>query len=182
MMPNIYDKAYLLKYMKMAKTDLSTKIHTARWDLIGKYIPCGTVLDYGCGPETFAKAAPPSYKVHGYDINPHCKKTRFPDHRSTTMTFWDSLEHTPDFYGVISKLRPLYIFLVTPNLNSVNTGITQWRHYRPIEHLYYFDEASLTLIFKHLGYTVLETNYIEGALRNPSDPEALLTMALKRGD
>ena len=181
MMPNIYGRDYFLKYVELSKTTLSDQIHKCRCDLLKKHKYGGTVLDYGCGPGTFAKAAPPEFEVSGYDINPNCNEHGIlvnPD----IVTFWDSIEHIPNFYEVIKTLSPKFIYLTTPNLKSVKSGIQEWKHYRPKEHLFYFDEDSLTMIFKHLGYNVLEINYNEGRLRNSENPTAILTMAFKRED
>jgi len=180
MIPNIYGKMYLEKYKQLATTPLSRKIHLARWNLIYKYLKFGVILDYGCGPNTFNSYAPVEYTVFGYDINPECKQSKIPEVNFNAVTFWDSLEHIHNFYNEIEKLKPDYLFISTPNLKSVKNGIIDWKHYRPQEHIYYFDIDSLIVILANLGYKILESNYIEGQLRDPDNPEAILTIVAQR--
>jgi len=180
-MNKIYDKAYYLKYVKQAKSKLGKNIYKTRWKLITKYIKNGAILDFGCGPGAFNKAGPDNFSKYGYDINPYCRFEKFPKVKFwDIVTFWDSLEHTPDFYGIIKKLNPKWIFLSCPNLESVKIPITQWKHYRPEEHLYYFDRHSLKVILELLGYQIVEINYDEGKLRDPNNPLAIITIAAKR--
>ena len=167
-MLNIYNKDYFDKYVGLGKTDLASRIHKNRWEIVERHMPHGSVLDYGCGPGTFASHAPSEYEVTGYDVNPEAGCTNIPFHQFDAVTFWDSLEHIPDFYGEIVRLRPKYLFITTPNLASVKCRIMAWRHYRPDEHLYYFDQFSLKVILNSLGYKIEEVNFDEGSLRNSS--------------
>lgn len=184
MSTSIYDAAYHNKFLERAKTELGKQIYKSRWDLVMRHAPGHLrLLDYGCASGAFHMSSPNGYKTEGYDINHH---TGFKDDSHLEfrgfdiVTMWDSIEHVHDPVWLILQLKPEWLFLSTPNLESVKGGIHAWKHYRPGEHLYYFDVHSLREILDHCGYDIVEVNYEEGALRDPADPQAILTLAAKR--
>lgn len=178
---NIYDKSYYERYVKQAKSELGKKIYKARWELIKKYVDEGKLLDYGCGPGAFNAACPGGFELHGFDINPSCGFSKI-DHweRWNIVTFWDSLEHIPDFYRELKRLSPKWLFITCPNLEAVKGDIKDWRHYRPGEHLFYFDKYSLEVILESLRYKIIDHNFDEGKLRNPNNPDWIMTVVAKR--
>lgn len=179
----IYDKSYQDKYHVYADTELGRAIHKVRWDLVQRHAHGNLkILDWGCAVGAFHKNSPNGYVTSGYDINPHSGFNEKPNplNHWDVMTFWDSIEHDPQFYRIVSVYAPRYIFLATPNLESVNGNIKEWKHYRPYEHIFYFDRYSLEFIFDSLGYDMVETNFEEGVLRDPSCPEAIISAAFVR--
>lgn len=178
---DIYDESYHKKFLERANTPLGKKIYEERWRMIEQYCHGElTLLDYGCASGAFHLASRNGYLTHGYDINPHCGYPDLPDCKVDVLTMWDSFEHVHNPVGLIAEIDPEWIFLSTPNLESVRGDIRQWRHYRPKEHLYYFDRHSLGEIFEYCGYNVLEYNFNEGALRDPENPQAIISMAAKK--
>ena len=140
-----------------------------------------TLLDYGCASGAFHLSSPNGYRTEGYDINPATGFSELPTVQGLDIvTMWDSIEHVHDPVSLIEQLYPRWLFLSTPNLESVRGDIRQWRHYRPGEHLYYFDRHSLTEVLRYCGYDVVEVNFEEGKLRDPANPEAIITMAARR--
>jgi hypothetical protein len=178
----VYDNEYLQKYMKNANTELGRTIYRCRWELIQKYIKEGSLLDYGCGPNAFNDQGSDVFDRYGYDINPYSGFNKIPFRRWDIVTFWDSLEHIPNFYETIKRFDAKWLFITCPNVESVQGSITQWRHYRPEEHLFYFDRHSLKIILQALGYKIKEISFEEGALRNPQDPKAIITVVAERVD
>ena len=183
MSTSIYDAAYHNKFLERSKTDLGKQIYKARWDLVMRHAPGHLrLLDYGCASGAFHMGSPNGYRTHGYDVNPH---TGFSSGKDLgymafdIVTMWDSIEHVHDPVDVIKGLMPDWLFITTPNLESVKTGIKEWKHYRPGEHLYYFDRHSLKEVLGSCNYEIVEENFIEGALRDPSDPEAIITVAAR---
>lgn len=174
----IYDKGYQDKYHVYEDTPLGHAINKVRWEFVGRHIPeHASLLDWGCAVGAFHGSSKNGYVCCGYDINPNSPFCVKPDRKFDVLTFWDSLEHTPDFYEVIRFYEPKHVFVSTPNLEVVRGDIHAWKHYRPYEHIFYFDRYSLEFIFDSLGYALVETNFEEGVLRDPSCPEAILSAA-----
>jgi 2-polyprenyl-3-methyl-5-hydroxy-6-metoxy-1,4-benzoquinol methylase len=181
MSTSIYDEKYHLKFLDRASTVVGKKIYECRWNLVQKYCHGEMrLLDYGCASGAFHKSSPNGFVTMGYDINPHCGYSVLPSGQVDILTMWDSLEHVLSPAELIKQLNPNWLFLSTPNLESVRGDIRQWRHYRPGEHLYYFDLFSLTEILEYCGYQILEHNFDEGDLRDPSNPKAIISMVAKR--
>lgn len=179
----IYNKEYQDKYHVYADTPLGDAIHKVRWDLVERHAKGHLrVLDWGCAVGAFHLNSPNGYVTTGYDINPNSPFNHKPSPEMdlNVMTFWDSIEHTPDFFSVIQSYSPDWVFLSTPNLECVEKGVKSWKHYRPYEHIYYFDRYSLEFIFEALGYEMVEINFEEGVLRDPSCPEAIISAAFKK--
>lgn len=177
---DIYDENYHRKFVERAKTELGKKIYAERWRFVEKHAPgVLTLLDFGCGPGAFHQSSLNGYKTFGYDVNPHCGFTEFPDGPIHILTMWDSIEHVHDVNQLIRDIGADWIFLSTPNLESVRGDIRKWKHYRPHEHIHYFDIYSLTEILNSLGYEIVEHNFEEGKLRDPENPEAIISVAAK---
>lgn len=191
----IYNAEYAQKYSALAATPLGQAIYAARWALILKYVQNGTVLDYGSGPGAFNAHGPSSFNRFNYDVNPTCGFTEriwkgqcsccnpfcsAAHGKVDVLTMWDSIEHIPNFYGEIKDVNAPWLFITTPNLESVDKPILFFKHYRPREHLFYFDRHSLDVILGDLGYRVREFNFDEGKLRDPEHPSAILTVVAQK--
>lgn len=186
----IYNAEYAAKYQELATTPLGQAIYMARWALILKYVQSGTVLDYGSGPGAFNAHGPSSFNRFNYDVNPTCGFTEkvwldgCGEPRMVSgidvLTMWDSIEHVPNFYGEIRDVNAPWLFITTPNLESVAKPILFWKHYRQGEHIFYFDRHSLAVILEDLGYRIVELNFDEGKLRDPEHPDAILTVVARQ--
>ena len=191
----IYDEQYAKRYQVLASTNLGKAIYHTRWALIERYCPPNgqTVLDYGCGPASFHAHGPDGYQKLNYDINPTCGFTEKvwqvgptspescdPRVKVDVLTMWDSIEHVPSFYTEIRDINAEWLFISTPNLDSVKGPFEFWKHRRPKEHIFHFTKDGLEVILEDLGYQVIECNYDEGKLRDPHNPSAILTLVAKR--
>lgn len=182
----IYGREYFEKYAALAHTPLGRAIYTSRWALISRFCqsPKETsylnVLDYGSGPGSFNAHGPDNFIKFNFDINPSCGFTELPKEKIDILTLWDSIEHIPNFYGTIKELNSDWLFITTPNLESVVKPVQHWKHYRPREHIYYFDRHSLDVILTDLGYQIVEMNFDEGQLRDANHPDAILTVVAKK--
>jgi len=183
----IYGREYFEKYAALAQTPLGLAIYTARWALITRFCQSpnidnhySTILDYGSGPGSFNAHGPDNFRKFNFDINPSCGFTDLPQEKMDILTLWDSIEHIPNFYGLIKSIDAEWLFITTPNLESVDKPVTFWKHYRPKEHIYYFDRHSLEVILEDLGYKIIELNFDEGRLRDPQHPNAVLTLVAKK--
>lgn len=179
----IYGKAYQEEYQRRERSEVGRKIYEARWAMVERHAAGHrTLLDYGCANGGFHLSTRNGFAAAGFDVNPYSpfNKPYDPLKVYDILTFWDSLEHIPDFKDVILCHDPTWIFLSTPNLESVKGPVKDWKHYKPHEHIYYFDQYSLTTIFDALDYKIIETNFEEGALRDPLCPEAIISVALRK--
>lgn len=179
----IYDKDYYDRFLDRAATDLGKKIYAERWRLIQKYCHGAlNLLDWGCASGAFHTSSPNGFKTTGYDVNPNSPYNIKPNvhQRWDIMTFWDSLEHIPDFFNVIKNHDPEWLFISTPNLESVQEPVRLWKHFRPREHIFYFDQHSLGAILEYMGYEIKEFNHEEGKLRDPKHPLAIISVVACR--
>lgn len=177
----MYDEEYAKKYAALATTPLGRAIYAARWALILKYVQGGRLLDYGSGPGSFNAHGPDSFDRVNYDVNPSCGFTdRLWEGGAgapfDVLTMWDSIEHVPAFYNEIRDINAPWLFISTPNLEAFTDAVVLEKHYRPREHIYYFDRHSLGVILEDLGYRIKEINFDEGKLRDPMKPTKIITV------
>lgn len=183
--PSIYDKSYLIKYQRYARSWIGDKIHALRYGLVSKHVSAGKLLDFGCGNGGFLKeCAKNGIVATGFDINPYGiysdLSAIFSDY--TAVTFWDSIEHLPDPKKIIMGLCAEYIFICTPCVDDFfsNIRLPEWRHYYPGEHVHYFSENSLKTLLEQCGYKIIETNYDESEYRKSGGAKNILTMGGKQ--
>ena len=181
---DIYNDEYAQRYKHLAATPLGRAIYTCRWALILKYIQKGNLLDYGCGPGAFNAHGSESFKRFNYDVNPTVGflERVWETHviKFDVLTMWDSIEHVPNFYNEIKSINAEWLFITTPNIDSVTGPFEFWKHRRKKEHIYYFEKDGLEVILEDLGYQVVECNYDEGKLRDPNNPSAILTIVARK--
>jgi hypothetical protein len=133
----------------------------------------GSVLDVGYGNGAFLKAARTLVSdCNGFDVPPAYPLpsgiTPAPSLYSRhydLVTFFDSLEHFPDIYEIRS-LKCNFVGISVPWCHSVEPGwFMNWKHRKPDEHLWHFDEHSLVSFFGELGYKPLGLSSIEDSVR-----------------
>jgi hypothetical protein len=135
------------------------------------YTPEETVvLDFGYGNGAFLKRMQKlSYDVYGLDV--HGVDYGIRDwndslgKRPFVVTAFDSLEHVPEF-DFFFALDPEVFIISTPNRPDwFLDGYKSWRHFKPGEHLHYFNKNSLEVLFKRYGYALTSVGYPEDLLR-----------------
>ena len=179
---NVYNKRYYNRFIERAESEIGKKIYEQRWDLIGKHCSNNmSLLDFGCMAGAFQKLSPNGFKCYGYDINPYGNFTKKPKERINILTMWDVIEHlvVPD--APIKEFNPEWLFICTPNKDAVKGRFEDWIHYRPAEHLHYFNYNSLSKLLGENGYRMIEHNFTEGSIRNPKSPEDIITVVARRG-
>lgn len=79
------------------------------------------------------------------------------------ITFWDVIEHIPDFVGVLEYARGLLapggkILIETQNIDSRAAAVLgkSWQHFKHAEHIYHFNPATLAAALDRAGLRVLE--------------------------
>lgn len=149
-----YDGAYLSAYDHCPTRPMAC----LRTGFLKAVVPAGRLLDVGYGKGDLVHAAAAAgFDAWGYDIhrrNFGVREVNLAQDRSTwdVVTFFDSLEHFPDFEIVRSLLRRSRSVLVSLPLPPASFPRDRsWKHYKPGEHLHYFSEKSLrTLVGKPL--------------------------------
>lgn len=144
--------------------------------LVHKFKRHGRILDVGCAAGFFLKNAreagwepfgvEPSRWLAGIsrsrfrlDIKDRTlQESRFPDGFFDAVTFWDSLEHTPDPYNELCEAYRVmkeggHLFISYPNIDCLLVHIFGQRHwwFTP-GHLFYFNRQSLSRIARNAGF------------------------------
>lgn len=165
-----YDQKYIHdRYDAYPTTEAMSYL---RLGYLKSFCPKGRLLDVGYGNGSFVKAAlKAGFDAYGNDVH-HAdygvREVPLDGHEQwDVVTFFDSLEHIPDFKAVRSLARRTKWLLISfPNRPRWFPYKRDWKHYRPGEHLHYFTLCSLaTLFYTHTLYTAGDLeDVIRGAL------------------
>jgi hypothetical protein len=154
----------------------------SRWETVQRFVASGTLLDYGCATGAFHTAAPDGFLCTGWDVNPESPYSRnFPHGHYDVLTMWDVMEHLDKPFQPIERFTPDWLFVCSPN--ALNTNIytfTQWKHFKPQEHLHYFTPQTLAMSMRSVGYRFKYIDYSEGRLRDARNPNAIFTMVFAK--
>jgi 2-polyprenyl-3-methyl-5-hydroxy-6-metoxy-1,4-benzoquinol methylase len=145
--------------------------------LVEQYARPGSVLDVGCNIGTFVRAAEArGWTATGVDLNRQAVEfgrrqsglrlvtldefETEPDQRFDVIHSSDTVEHFTDPVGVMryyaSLLKPDGLLAVsTPNYDSRLCKIFQLK---PTEHLFLFNQQSLSYMLRSIGLTVVATH------------------------
>ncbi len=176
-----FTKEYIDEYKMEAASEKGRLINDCRWRLVRKYAPNGGKLfDLGCGDGAFIRAAPDGFDCVGYDPNPYSGYSVWRwNFVPSILTMWDVIEHLDVAFAPFHYWQPQpgLVFISTPNIdNAPDADILSWKHIKPGEHKYYFNLKSLAATLHCNGYMVLEWNFDEGVLRDPCNPDAIITV------
>lgn len=176
-----YDAEYYDKCKSYEDQAIALKINAGRIELVNRYVgPLGRVLDIGIGSGEFIKKRPHTF---GCDVNPVAIEwLRRNDLWSSRLdefagcTFWDVLEHVPQPELYLKQIRlHAHLFTSIPIFYGLG-GIRLSKHYRPNEHLYYFEERGFVAWMALHGFMLLETQDFE----IQAGRESILSFAFKR--
>lgn len=161
--------------------------------VLGRYPK--SILDIGYGNGDFLfQCAKKIDLCFGYDISEYptpkgvTKITSIDSCKAEVVTFWDSLEHIEDL-SFVKDLKCEYVIISCPmshwNFFDTTEKADNWllnhRHYRPNEHLHYFDDMSLTIFMNMNGFDYICDNNLEDLIRIPGDDrQNILTAAFKK--
>jgi hypothetical protein len=147
-----------------------------------------SVMDIGYGNGDFLKACQNIIpKCYASDVSPYpapegCEFVEDPySIKVEVATFYDVLEHYNDIYD-IKNVQANYFVVSLPNCHNFNDEwFENWKHRKPDEHLWHFNEASLIEFMNEIGYDVMNITNLEDTIRkNGLDYSNILTGVFKR--
>jgi hypothetical protein len=141
----------LRKYSATAET-----ITSIRWKFIDDYFGLKNiknVLDYGSGVGWFRAFRPQGIDVDSFDIG-NFPQTGIQLKVYDVVCFWDVLEHIENFIEIEPILRLARSVVCTIPIRPVDVNPGDWKHFKPGEHLHYFDADSLATLLNRYGFDI----------------------------
>lgn len=177
--PISYQHDYWEKYLGYDNSPMGEALTAARKELVDFY-HSGDIVDIGIGGGKFVSSM--GARGFGFDVNTDAinwlmANNRFCDPYASNVdaiSCWDSLEHIPCPEALINQVNK-YVFVSLPIFNNPNT-ITESKHYRPGEHIWYWSDWGFINWFARLGFVLVEKNNMETELGR----EAISTYVFRR--
>jgi hypothetical protein len=141
--------------------------------ILGQIQPTpNSILDIGYGNGDFLKVASSIIpNCYGNDISnyPLPENVNFvkdiTSHHYDVITFFDVLEHFENI-DFVSNLKCDYIVISLPwCYNFSDDWFENWKHRRPDEHLWHFNDTSLKTFFNRMNYDCISISNMEDAIR-----------------
>jgi hypothetical protein len=151
------------------------------------HIP-NSIMDIGYGNGDFLKTCkeiiPECFgsDVSGYPLPPGVSYVdSFLDQEVDVITMYDVLEHFEDI-NIIKHAKCKYMCVSLPWCHyDSDEWFENWKHRRPNEHLWHFNDKSLVEFFNQNGYELINSSPIEDTIRKPSDNKPnILTAIFKK--
>ena len=171
----VYDLDYIKKRYDSYK-ELSEKMSYLR---LGYILGCvnkkiDSILDVGYGNGDFLRVASKiipncfGHEINTYPIPEKCKYVEnIFDLEYDVACFFDVLEHFENIYD-IENLKATYICISVPNCHyPSDEWFEKWKHRRPDEHLWHFNQKSLENFMKEIGYKMTNSTDMEDSIRIP---------------
>tara|TARA_R110000822_G_scaffold1158_2_gene5193 strand:+ start:8547 stop:9185 length:639 start_codon:yes stop_codon:yes gene_type:complete len=147
-----------------------------------------SILDVGYGSADFLSVCNDIIpNCFGFDINqwPLPDSVTFVDDIERdffdVITFFDSLEHFEDI-SFVANLNCNFVSISLPWCHyHSDEWFKNWKHRRPDEHLFHFNEHSLNEFFKQCGFERVSHSNIEDTIRKDGD-QNILSAVFKKID
>jgi hypothetical protein len=152
-----------------------------------------SILDVGYGNGDFLSVCSDTIKdcygndISGYPLPDRCYFIDdITDRYFDVITFFDVLEHFDD-PTIIEELDCSYIMISVPwchwRGDQDDQWFANWKHRRPDEHLWHFNNLSLVKFFAECGYSLVSLCSIEDIIRKPETPlPNILTGIFKKNE
>ena len=139
----------------------------------------GVMIDYGCAIGHLCKVAKNrGWTIFGsdfssfgaittkenYEVETFISDVTYPPIRENSVDLvcmYDLIEHVPNPQEAIRKVSEIikpngHIHLVTPDCGSLSRKLFKdsWFHYKPKEHLYYFDQETMRKMLTENGFEI----------------------------
>lgn len=165
-----YDSDYISK----AYDKVNPLIDSIRFNLVERFRPT-SILDFGCGNASFLKycRSKNEFDLYGHDIvnynNPFF--TNDYTYKVDTVCFFDSLEHLENPNEILSQLNCDNILISLPWCKFPLTidWFKGWKHRKPGEHFWFFNQDSLESLLKPYGFKLQFYGNYEDVVRVDKD-------------
>jgi hypothetical protein len=146
-----------------------------------------SILDVGYGNGSFLKACKDTIKkCYGNDVSNynlpdgvHFVNDIFSDYYDV-ITFFDSLEHFQDI-DFVKNLKCKYILISVPWCHyHSDIWFENWKHRRPDEHIYHFNDKSLNNFMMGCGFENMNISCVEDTIRRSEQEKNILTGVFKK--
>jgi hypothetical protein len=131
-----------------------------------------SILDVGYGTGAFLKVCETQisnrygHDISGWNVPEGCKFIdNILEKEFDVVTFFDSLEHMDDI-EFVKDLKCNYICISLPWCHYFDDEwFETWKHRKPDEHLWHFNEESLQNFMTRMGYETINTCNLEDVTR-----------------
>lgn len=149
------------------------------------------LLEIGFGTAEFLKFLNKNYKnieLYGYDLITKYKDDKifnfvdnYLDLEYDIVLMFDVIEHLKDIQ-ILKDLKTKYLLISTPFLPKFNSidELKNWHHFKPNEHLWYFDDKSLKKFMKSIGFKQIKSSNVEDIVRKSNFSPNILTALFKK--
>jgi hypothetical protein len=177
-----YDQEYFDRFERDAQTPLGRALMMARHDFVERHYR-GALVDIGIGSGAFIdRRRADAQPTWGYDVNQAAiewlteRKLLVDPYRCPfdAMTLWDVLEHIPDYQPLLANVRR-WLFVSLPIFRDAE-HVLRSKHFRPLEHIWYFSRDGLVYAMKQCGFELVSESTVETDLGR----EDIGTFAFKR--
>ena len=149
------------------------------------------IIDFGCGNGIFIELCNAiGMNAFGHDISNYktnFRKISYADILKykpwDIITFFDSLEHIINPFDIISEINAKYILMSFPNCKYLESAewFMKWKHRRPGEHLWHFNEENIVYPLNRIGYHKMFSSSIEDIVRNDiNNVPNIITIGFKK--
>ena len=172
---------YSTEYMNYYDRIPSQNMSALRYKLIEQYVPeFNSVCDFGFGNGSFISYCKNKEKVcYAYDISDYPAPDgveRVSDIDSVSvdvMTFFDSLEHFHDI-NFVKDLKCKYVLISVPCCHYYSDEwFENWKHRRPDEHIFHFNDDSLNKFMIDCGFEKMSISFFEDTIRKGEEKNIL---------
>lgn len=153
-----YDLEYY-DHMLRIYSGSAKEICQRRWAWVAQVSP-RTVLDYGCGVGWFRAYAPEDVEVDTFDVMP-VPQTGIAHEHYDLVTFWDVLEHLPNMRVIEPVIEAAKHVAISIPIMPEGTTWTDWKHFKPGEHLFYPTREQLAAFFDKYGFKEIKAGQPE---------------------
>lgn len=147
-----------------------------------------SILDIGYGTGAFLEACESEienrygHDISGWKVPDGCQFVEdILEDRYEVITFFDSLEHMNDI-EFVKDLKCDYVCISVPHCHYFDDEwFENWKHRKPDEHLWHFNEYSLKSFMERMGYSTVNICNLEDFTRvNNKEYSNILTGIFKK--